>query len=169
LGLTARIHGVRYPDEIRAELARRGIDYAGWLPNHEAPSAFARALWTVHVPRRPYVEMLPGIPTIRVFEALACGIPLVSAPWHDAEGLFPEGCYLRARSGEEMTQALSSLRADPHLRDELVQNGLRIIAARHSCAHRVDEMLAIVGKLGGRAGATLITRTAGEPRPEMAS
>ena len=31
---------------------------------------------TVHVPRRPYVKALPGIPTIRVFEALACGIPL---------------------------------------------------------------------------------------------
>ena len=46
---------------------------------------------TVHVPRRPYVEALPGIPTIRVFEALACGIPLVSAPWADSEGLFPPG------------------------------------------------------------------------------
>ena len=43
---------------------------------------------TVHVPRRPYVDALPGIPTIRVFEALACGIPLVSAPWRDEEGLF---------------------------------------------------------------------------------
>ena len=34
---------------------------------------------------------LPGIPTIRPFEALACGIPLVSAPWHDAEHLFRDG------------------------------------------------------------------------------
>jgi spore maturation protein CgeB len=35
--------------------------------------------------------MLPGIPTIRVFEALACGIPLVSAPWDDSEHLFRPG------------------------------------------------------------------------------
>ena len=46
---------------------------------------------TVHVPRRPYAQALPGIPTIRVFEALACGIPLVSAPWDDVEGLFRPG------------------------------------------------------------------------------
>ena len=66
----------------------------GWLPNHRAPQAFARARVTVHVPRRPYVEALPGIPTIRMFEALACGIPLVSAPWNDCEDLFPPDCYL---------------------------------------------------------------------------
>ena len=40
--------------------------------------AFAGARATVHVPRRPYVRACPGIPTIRVFEAMACGIPLVS-------------------------------------------------------------------------------------------
>jgi spore maturation protein CgeB len=44
---------------------------------------------------------LPGIPTIRVFEALACGIPLVSAPWDDAEGLFRPGeDFLVARDGD---------------------------------------------------------------------
>ncbi len=55
------------------------------------PRAFARFRVTVHVPRRPYVLALPGIPTIRPFEALACGIPLISAPWDDAEGLFTPG------------------------------------------------------------------------------
>ena len=48
---------------------------AGRMP--AAPEVFARHLATVHVPRRFYVDALPGIPTIRVFEALACGIPLV--------------------------------------------------------------------------------------------
>ena len=78
LGLSARVHGVRYPPEGRAALAAAGIDYAGYLPNFRAPQAFAAARVTVHIPRRPYATALPGIPTIRVFEALACGIPLVS-------------------------------------------------------------------------------------------
>ena len=34
---------------------------------------FAKHLATVHVPRRFYTQVLPGIPTIRVFEALAWG------------------------------------------------------------------------------------------------
>ena len=78
LGLRARVYGVRYPEAARRALADAGIEYAGWLPNFDVPSVFARFRVTVHVPRRPYVEALPGIPTIRPFEALACGIPLVS-------------------------------------------------------------------------------------------
>jgi spore maturation protein CgeB len=77
LGLSASVHGVRYPDVGRRALAAAGIAYRGWLPNHRAPEVLARHRVTVHVPRRPYAEALPGIPTIRPFEALACGIPLV--------------------------------------------------------------------------------------------
>lgn len=98
----------------------------------------------MHVPRGPYSRALPGIPTIRVFEALACGIPLVSAPWDDAEGLFPEGSYLRVRTGGEMTGALGALRSDPALVASLTTIGLRSIAERHSCRHRAAELLGIV-------------------------
>jgi spore maturation protein CgeB len=149
LGLKARVHGVRYPQEARTALADAGITYAGWLPNHEAPQAFARARVTVHVPRRPYAQALPGIPTIRVFEALACGIPLVSAPWWDAEGLFKPGRdFLVARTGEEMRRVLGVLLADDQLRRELAEHGRRTVLARHTCAHRVDELLIICRELG---------------------
>jgi spore maturation protein CgeB len=147
LGLSARIHGVRYPENARRRVAEAGVEYAGWLPNHYAPEAFARARVTVHVPRRPYVEALPGIPTIRVFEALACGIPLVSAPWRDVEGLFPTGSYLSAADGEKMRAALSLVLRDNEFAHELARTGLRAIRDRHTCAHRVAELLAIVGEL----------------------
>ncbi|HEX9942488.1 MAG TPA: glycosyltransferase, partial [Thermoanaerobaculia bacterium] len=113
LGLTARVYGVRYPDSGKETLAAAGIEYAGWLPNYEVPRAFARFRVTVHVPRRPYVEALPGIPTIRVFEALACGIPLVCSPWPDVEKLFTPGRdYLIARDGEEMALRLREVLDD---------------------------------------------------------
>ncbi|MBB5714839.1 CgeB family protein [Sphingomonas aerophila] len=147
-GLSLDIYGVRYPDEARAMLARHGARYHGWAPNARAPEIFAGALATVHVPRRFYSTILPGIPTIRVFEALACGIPLVSAPWDDAEGLFRPGeDYLVARNGAEMTEHLRALRDDPALRARLVASGLETIRARHSCAHRVDELLAVAAEL----------------------
>jgi spore maturation protein CgeB len=159
LGLRARVHGVRYPEAGRRALAEAGIDYAGWLPNHEVPRAFARFAVTVHVPRRPYVEALPGIPTIRPFEALACGIPLVSAPWDDVEGLFRPGRdYLVAHGGEEMKRRLRDLLNDPAMANDLARSGLETIRDRHTCAHRVDELLAIDGQLRGaspRAGASL--------------
>ncbi|HET8549893.1 MAG TPA: glycosyltransferase, partial [Bryobacteraceae bacterium] len=87
LGLRARIFGVRYPAEALASLRKAGVEYGGWLPNYRAPEVFANYAFTVHVPRRPYATALRGVPTIRVFEALACGIPLISAPWDDTEGL----------------------------------------------------------------------------------
>ena len=142
------IYGVRYPEEAMGLLARYGVRYHGWAPNASAPSIFARHLATVHVPRRYYATILPGIPTIRVFEALACGIPLVSAPWDDAEGLFRPGeDYLVAANGGEVTRLLAAIRDDADLRASLVTHGLDTIRSRHSCAHRVDELLGIVATL----------------------
>ncbi len=139
------IYGVRYPDDARAMLARHGAQYRGWLPNHRAPEVFARHKMTVHVPRRYYTQMLPGIPTIRVFEALACGIPLVSAPWSDAEHLFTPGeDFLTARDGKEMQSHLHALQTDPAHCERLAAKGLATIRARHTCAHRAEELLRIL-------------------------
>lgn len=144
LGLRARVYGVRYPEQARQSLARAGVEYHGWVPNYRVPELFARFRTAVHIPRRPYARMLPGIPTIRVFEALACGIPLISAPWDDADGLFAAGHdFLVARDGAEMKQHLRALLNDEDLARTVARNGLEKILARHTCAHRVDELLDI--------------------------
>jgi spore maturation protein CgeB len=142
------IYGVRYPPEARALLAKYGAHFHGWLANAAAPSVFSRRLATVHVPRRFYVDALPGIPTIRVFEALACGIPLLSAPWRDVEGLFRIGQdFLMARDADEMTAHLRAIRSDPELRAELARNGLETILSRHTCTHRAAELLSFAHAL----------------------
>ncbi len=149
LGLSAAIHGVRYPVEAKRELARAGATYAGWLPNYLVPQAFASSAMTVHVPRRPYVEALPGIPTIRVFEALACGIPLICSPWDDCEGLFKPGeDFLIAHNRQKMTRHMKEILGEPELASYLRRSGLQRIAERHTCAHRVDELVEICGELG---------------------
>jgi spore maturation protein CgeB len=152
VGLPLEIYGVRYPDHALDMLACYGVTYRGWLPNARAPEVFAQHLATVHVPRRFYVGMLPGIPTIRVFEALACGIPLVSAPWSDSEGLFNPGSdYLVARDESEMERHLNAIQHDPDLRHSLVESGLAAIRDRHSCAHRAEQLLAILETYGTTA------------------
>jgi spore maturation protein CgeB len=147
-GLPLDIYGVRYPDAAKHTLKEFGARYYGWLANAEAPNVFADHLATAHVPRRFYTKMLPGIPTIRMFEALACGIPMVSAAWDDCERLFRVGIdFLMVHNGKEMTRALVDLRRDPELRASLALSGLDTIRARHTCAHRVDELLATVRRL----------------------
>jgi spore maturation protein CgeB len=149
LGLKAKIYGVRYPDHAKKALADAGIEYGGWLPNFKAPEIFSKYRMTVHVPRRPYVEALQGIPTIRPFEALACGIPLISAPWNDAENLFHPGQdFLFVQNKKEMKQAMERMLSDGALVQEQTKNGLDTIQQKHTCAHRVNELYAICAELG---------------------
>jgi spore maturation protein CgeB len=138
------VYGVRYPDSAQQELAAAGIEYRGYLPNLEAPSVYAESVVTVHVPRRQYTNGLSGIPTIRVFEALACGIPLVCAPWEDAESLFRPGeDYLVVHDTEQMRNELEHLMHDAAARQQIGQNGLATILRRHTCEHRAEQLTAI--------------------------
>src|SRR5256714_6777062 len=137
LNLRATAYGVRYPPDAIARLADSGVSYGGWLPNWDVPSVFASFKATVHIPRRPYVESLPGVPTIRPFEALACGIPLVSARWDQTGGLLTPGHdFLVARDGAEMTAHLQVLLTDDRRREALAARGLATVRARHTCGHR---------------------------------
>ncbi len=162
----SRVYGVRYPDEARRALADAGIEYGGWLPNFDVPHEFARYKFTVHVPRRPYVKALPGIPTIRPFEALACCIPLACSPWDDVEALFRAGSdYLVAQNGAEMRQHMRALLNDPDLRKDLATHGLRTIHQKHTCAHRVDELLGIIEELSRARGLQSAATSEGAPSP----
>lgn len=145
LGLKAKVYGVRYPGKAKKLLSDAGIEYGGWLPNYKVPEVFSRYKVTVHVPRRPYVQMLPGIPTIRPFEALACGIPLVCSPWRDAEHLFTPGAdYLVANDKNEMKEYLSTILNDPDFAQGLSAHGLNTLREKHTCGRRVDQLENII-------------------------
>lgn len=143
-GSALDVFGVRYPPSACGTLAAHHAHYRGYLPNADVPTSFAHYRGTVHVHRSYYVKHLPGIPTIRVFEALACGIPLLSAPWEDSENLFGSHSMLIAHSSIEMERYMQSIQHDDDLWNELVSNGLRLIESRHSCAIRVTELIEFI-------------------------
>lgn len=152
LNLFTCVHGTRYPRAALGQLAEAGIDYRGWLPNHRVPEVFAAFRVTVHVPHVPHARALPGVPTIRMFEALACGMPLVCAPWYDTEGLLQRGRdYLVARDGKQMRRHLRDLLHDREMAAELGAHGLRTLRSRHTCGHRVQELLEFLAEMGGDA------------------
>ena len=93
------------------------------------------------------------------------GIPLVSAPWEDAEGLFEPGKdFLQARDGNEMARHLRDVLREPALARSLAQHGRRTILERHTCAHRVAELLAIAEELGVDSCPSRAAAAPGEPR-----
>jgi spore maturation protein CgeB len=141
------IYGVRYPEDGLAALRNAGVRYGGYLPNLNAPAEYGAARLTVHIPRQQYSSAMAGIPTIRVFEALACGIPLICCPWRDTEHLFEEGDFLVARNGEEMKRGMEHLLRHYAAAEAQALRGLQTILSRHTCAHRAEELTFICEEL----------------------
>jgi spore maturation protein CgeB len=142
--LKAVVHGVRYPEQGQETLARAGIRYRGYLPNLMAPLVYSQSAVSLHVPRRHYANGLSGIPTIRVFEALACGATLICAPWDDAEGLFRPGeDYIVVDSCDAMKDTVHRLLRDESARRQISTHGRETILRRHTCAHRAKQLVDI--------------------------
>jgi spore maturation protein CgeB len=149
LGLRARFYGARYPKQALMTLRATGIDYGGWIPDFSIPSALALGRFTVNVPWRMRPEGLPHTPAIRVLEALACGIPVVTAPWDECEQMFtPDVDLLVAHDGTEVERRLLALHRDAEFARFIGANGYQTVVSRHTCAHRVQELLAICQDLG---------------------
>ena len=145
----AAVYGVRYPQEAKAQLEQAGIEYRGYLPNLVAPSVYSRSALTLHIPRRCYTNGLSGIPTIRMFEAFACGVPLVCSPWKDLEGLFhPNQDFICVPNGRAMTAEIAYLLKDELARRQLSRQALDTIQQRHTCLHRARQFEEICQELG---------------------
>lgn len=146
--LSYAVYGVRYPESVVARLSN-GLDiaYRGWLPNIQVPCVYSSARTVLHVPRRQYVELLPGTPTIRMFEALASGACLISLPWQDTDQLFDAGRdYVVAHSPSEMQDLIAWLCADDAARQSFGEHGRQTILKRHTCGHRADELLEVLAQ-----------------------
>jgi spore maturation protein CgeB len=146
--LSYAIYGARYPHSI-VEAFADGLDvqYRDWLANVDVPAVYAGAGIVLHVPRRQYVDQLPGTPTIRMFEALACGACLVSLPWPDTDRLFTAGeDYAVVASPAEMVEIIGWLATDHAAAAEFGRRGLATIRARHTCDHRASELLELVAR-----------------------
>jgi spore maturation protein CgeB len=84
-----------------------------------------------------------------MFEAMACGSPLICSPWTDSEKLFrPSEDYVCVPDGRSMTATIQHLLRDETAREQLVNNGLETIRKRHTCVHRAQELVEICEELG---------------------
>lgn len=143
------VWGVRYPEEAIVALREAGVTYHGYLPNLSAPAVYAASRLTVHIPRQQYAAAMGGIPTIRVFEALASGSPLVSAPWEDTEELFRPGDLKFVTNEDQMESAMRELLNDEAAAAAQAARGLETVLARHTCRHRAGELTAICEEVLG--------------------
>jgi len=145
----AAVYGVRYPQQAKSQLHSAGIEYRGYLPNLSASNVYSRCALTLHIPRRFYSNGLGGIPTIRLFEAFACGVPVVCSPWEDHEHLFrPNEDFICVPDGRAMKAEIAHLLRDDWARRQLSKSALETIQKRHTCRHRAIQFQDICQELG---------------------
>jgi len=140
------LYGVRYHEEaLRRVHEQSRVRYRGWVANYRTPLVYAASKMSIHLPRKQYTEAVWGTPTIRVFEVLACGLPLLSLPWPDPEGLFRVGeDYLVVRDQAEMVATMRALADDEAARKKIGQSGRQRILERHTVTHRARQLVEIV-------------------------
>ncbi len=90
------------------------------------------------------------MPPTRFFEALACGIPLITAPWEDSEHMFTPGKdFLVADDQRAMIRHLRDVLSDIDMAEAFSKHGRETVLAKHTCAHRVDQLMSIYTEAGG--------------------
>lgn len=80
----------------------------------------------------------------RVFELSASATPVVSGPSRAVEATFP-GLVSMTSSPETTRETLSTLLANPELRDRIGTRAVREVMSKHTFGHRVDAVLESVG------------------------
>lgn len=118
---------------------------------HVAPdrhaSFYAGQRFTLNITRADMARMGHS-PSVRLFEAAACGVPIISDPWPGLETIFVPGKHiLVARSASDVLGYLYDLPEWEHR--QLAARARDHVLARHTAAHRavalegyVEELLA---------------------------
>lgn len=152
------VAGPQYPRELSWPGNVERVDH---LPPGAHAAFYAAQRFTVNVTRADMVRA-GWSPSVRLFEAAACGTPVVSDPWTGVEAFFEPGRELLvARSAAEVLRILA--RTGEEERRALGARARRRVLAQHTAAHRVAELEAYVGEAQELRARR--RRRAGEQRP----
>ncbi|WP_437314932.1 CgeB family protein [Sorangium sp. So ce385] len=129
------VAGPQYPADIDWPA---NVDRTDHIPPGEHRAFYGAQRFTLNVTRRDMIEAGYS-PSVRLFEAAACGVPVISDDWPGLDELFEPGKeILVARSSEE---ALRLLREFPEReRVAIGQRARERVLARHTAAHRAEAL-----------------------------
>lgn len=131
------VAGPQYPDGIAWPA---NCDYRPHLPPAEHRAFYNRQRFALNITRADMVRA-GWSPSVRLFEAAACGTPLISDRWAGIETLFEPGREIVLADGPaEVLAALRGIGEDE--RQAMAQRARRRILAGHTAAHRARELVA---------------------------
>jgi spore maturation protein CgeB len=128
------IGGAQYPDSFPW---RENIFFVRHLPPSLHSAFFCSARATLNITRQSMAEY-GYCPSGRLFEAAACGVPILSDEWEGLETFFAPGReILPVRSASDVEQALSLSNAELH---RLGRAARERALEEHTAERRVAEL-----------------------------
>jgi spore maturation protein CgeB len=129
------VAGPQYPASIDWPA---NVDRIEHLPPSEHAAFYCRQRFTLNVTRREMIRT-GWAPSVRLFEAAACGTPIISDRWEGLDELLPNGeAVLVANHAEDVVTALSDI--DNATRDRIGARARKIVLTSHTGAARGREL-----------------------------
>ena len=143
------VAGPQYPEDIPWPDNVERIEH---LPPADHASFYSAQGWTLNITRADMVAAGYS-PSVRLFEASACGTPIISDPWMGLESIFkPQEEIVVAPTSEAVVAALSIPEED---RLRLGSAGRARCLASHTAAHRAAELVTAIAMSSRSSGLSL--------------
>jgi spore maturation protein CgeB len=138
------VAGAQYPDSITWPGNVTRITH---LPPRDHRGFYNAQRYTLNITRADMIRA-GWSPSVRLFEAAACGTPIVSDYWDGLEEFFEPGAEIFiARSSRDTAEYLHDVPED-----ERVATGLRArerVLEKHTAAHRAEQLIAYAREAHG--------------------
>ena len=128
------VAGPSYPDDIAWPANVQRIEH---LPPADHPAFYSAQRFTVNVTRADMVAA-GWSPSVRLFEAAACAVPVISDPWDGLDTFFEPGAEIVvAHSADDVLRTLAD--TDHAGRDAIGRRARDRVLAQHTAERRAAE------------------------------
>jgi spore maturation protein CgeB len=129
------VAGPQYPDPAAWP---HNVEHVAHLPPGEHRAFYSAQRFTVNVTRADMITA-GWSPSVRLFEAAACGVPVISDPWSGLDAFFVPGEEIWVVSStEEVVQILAT--CDDEQRDAMGAAARARVLREHTADHRAGEL-----------------------------
>ena len=133
------VAGSQYPDTITWPSNVRRLEH---VPPAEHAAFYRSARLTLNVTRAAMAR-LGHCPSGRLFEAAACGVPVLTDRWWGLERFFEPGSEILVAADSD--DALAIIERDPEELAEIGEAARRRVLACHTGLHRAAELVELLG------------------------
>lgn len=143
------IGGAQYPVDFPWT---GNIHFVRHLPPAEHPAFFSSSRMTLNITRKAMADY-GYCPSGRLFEAAACGCPLMSDAWEGLEAFFEPGREIAVV--RETSEAVAALEMSDEELTRMARAARERVLAEHTAEKRAQEMVGLLAGASKQASASL--------------